>query len=101
MGDVEIALAVGQLGALIARQVIELLLDEFLQVAAVGGEPLAVGLGLHQIAVDVVAGEKLALLQIGGDHLPALQATPFTNLLGGDVQHPVFAGHQQPVVGGK
>ena len=71
---------------------------EFLELYAVGGQPLAVGMRRGQALLDFAVVVDAALLRVDEQDLARLQAPLLGNLGGVEVHHAHLAGHHHHVV---
>ena len=71
---------------------------QFLQHDLGAVEPLAIGMALRQLRLDLVVGNEAALFEVDQQHLAGLQSPLGDDVLLGDLQHAHFRGHDDAVV---
>ena len=73
---------------------------QFLQHDLGAVEPLAIGMALRQLRLDLVVGNEAALFEVDQQHLAGLQPPLGDDLILGDFQHAHFGRHHDAVVAG-
>ncbi len=73
---------------------------QFLQHDLGAVEPLAIGMALGELRLDLVVGNEAALFEVDQQHLAGLQPPLGDDVLLGDLQHAHFGGHHDAVVAG-
>ena len=71
---------------------------QFLDLNLRAAEPLAIGMALRELRLDLVVGNEAALLEVDQQHLAGLQPPLGDDLVLGNLQHAHFGRHHDAVV---